>query len=134
MLALVNQARAGQGLPPLTVTPGLQASAAQHDATMADGCGLSHQCPGEPALGRRETDQGVHWTTAGENIGDGGPVGDDSSATASTAVGLTRSMLAEKPPNDGHRANILSTGYTHIGISVVRDGSGTVWLTQDFSD
>ncbi len=134
VLALVNQARAEQGLAPLTVTPGLQASSAQHNATMADGCGLSHQCPGEPAIGQRETDQGIHWTMAGENIGDGGPVGDDASAQASMAVGLTRSMLAEKPPNDGHRANILSTTYTHIGISVVQDASGTVWLTQDFSD
>lgn len=134
VLAVINQARAQQGLAPLTVTSGLQASSGQHDATMADGCGLSHQCPGEPAIGQRETDQGVQWTSAGENIGDGGPVGDDSAAMASMAVGLTQSMLAEKPPNDGHRANILSKDYTHIGISVVRDSSGTVWLTQDFSD
>ena len=134
VLALINQARSAQGLAPLTPTSGLQASAAQHDTTMADGCGLSHQCPGEPPIGQRETDQGVHWTAAGENIGDGGPVDDSSSAEASMAVGLTQSMLDEKPPNDGHRANILSTSYTHIGISVIRDSSGTVWLTQDFSD
>jgi len=134
VLALINQARSAQGLAPLTPTSGLQASAAQHDTTMADGCGLSHQCPGEPAIGQRETDQGVHWSAAGENIGDGGPVDDSSSAEASMAVGLTQSMLDEKPPNDGHRANILSTSYTHIGISVIRDSSGTVWLTQDFSD
>ena len=134
VLTLINQARTAQGLAPLTVTSGLQASAAQHDTTMADGCGLSHQCPGEPAIGQRETDQGVHWTAAGENIGDGGPVGDDDSDEASMAVGLTQDMLNEKPPNDGHRANILSTSYTHIGISVVRDSSGMVWLTQDFSN
>ena len=135
VLALINQARAGQGLAPLTLTSGLDASAAQHDATMDDGCGLSHQCPGEAALGQRETDAGVNWTACGENIGDGGPVDDDASAEASMAVGLTQSMLDEKPPNDGHRLNILSTSYTHIGIAVIRDSStGTVWLTQDFSD
>lgn len=78
VLALINQARAAQGLAPLTLTSGLDASAAQHNATMADGCGLSHQCPGEPAIGQRETDQGVQWSAAGENIGDGGPVADDS--------------------------------------------------------
>ena len=49
-------------------------------------------------------------------------------------VGLTKSMLAEVPPNDGHRRNILSPDFHHIGIAVMRDGSGTVWLTQDFSD
>ena len=29
--------------------------------------------------------------------------------------------------------NIMSTAFTHIGIAVFRDCSGTVWLTQDFS-
>ena len=135
VLALINRARAANGLAPLTLTSGLDASAAQHDTTMADGCGLSHQCPGEPALGQRETAQGVQWTSAGENIGDGGPVSDDNSAVASMAVGLTQSMLDEQPPDDGHRLNILSTSFTHIGIAVIRDSStGTVWLTQDFSD
>jgi Cysteine-rich secretory protein family len=42
-------------------------------------------------------------------------------------------MINERPPDDGHRLNILSSKFTHIGIAVYRDGSGTVWLTQDFS-
>jgi uncharacterized protein YkwD len=50
------------------------------------------------------------------------------------AAGLTQSMLNEQPPDDGHRLNILSSTFTHIGIAVYRDGSGTVWLTQDFSN
>ena len=97
-------------------------------------CGLSHQCPGEPAIGARETAAGVTWTAAGENIGEGGPVPDTTAAIAQMAVGLTRDMLNETPPDDGHRLNILSTAYTHIGIAVYRDSSGTVWLTQDFSN
>ena len=101
---------------------------------MASGCGLSHQCPGEPDLGARETAAGVHWTAAGENIGEGGPVADTTAAIAQMAVGLTQAMLNEKPPDDGHRRNILSRSFTHIGISVFRDSSGTVWLTQDFSN
>ena len=48
------------------------------------------------------------------------------------AVGLTQAMLNEKPPDDGHRKNILSRSFTHIGIAVFRVSSGTVWLTQDF--
>jgi uncharacterized protein YkwD len=50
------------------------------------------------------------------------------------AVSLTQSMLNEKPPDDGHRQNILSTTFRHIGIAIRRDSSGTVWMTQDFSD
>ena len=134
MLALINQARSQAGLPAYTVSPGLDTSAARHTAVMAAGCGLSHQCPGEPALGDRETAAGVHWTAAGENIGEGGPVADTTAAIAQMAVGLTQSMLDEKPPDDGHRLNILSSAFSHVGISVFRDSSGTVWMTQDFSN
>jgi uncharacterized protein YkwD len=134
VLALINQARSAAGLPALTVTSGLEASSSAHNLRMADGCGLSHQCQGEPPIGDRETAAGVHWTAAGENIGDGTPEADTAAAIAQLAVGLTQSMLNEKPPDDGHRLNILSSTFTHIGIAVYRDGSGTVWLTQDFSN
>jgi uncharacterized protein YkwD len=134
VLALINQARASAGLPALTITSGLETTSSAHNLLMADGCGLSHQCPGEPPIGTRETNAGIDWTAAGENIGEGGPVSDTTAAIASMAVGLTQSMLNEQPPNDGHRMNILSTSYTHIGIAVYRDSSGTVWLTQDFSN
>ena len=101
-------------------------------------CGLAgvvrFDRPGEASLGARETAAGVIWTTAGENIGEGGPVADTAAAIAQMAVGLTQSMLNEQPPDDGHRMNILSSTFTHIGITVYRSGSGTVWLTQDFSN
>jgi uncharacterized protein YkwD len=134
VLALINQARATAGLPALTVTAGLRASSAAHNSRMASGCGLSHQCPGEAALGARESTAGVIWTAAGENIGEGGPVAGTDAAIATMAVGLTQSMLNEKPPDDGHRMNILSSAFTHVGIAVYRGSSGTVWLTQDFSN
>jgi uncharacterized protein YkwD len=134
VLALINGARATAGLSALTVTSGLEATSSAHNVLMAKGCGLSHQCPGEPAIGDRETAAGIHWTAAGENIGDGGPVADTTAAITQMVVILTRDMLNEQPPNDGHRMNILSTSFTHIGIAVYRDSSGTVWLTQDFSN
>jgi uncharacterized protein YkwD len=134
VLALINQARSAAGLPALTITSGLEASSSAHNLRMAGGCGLSHQCPGEPPIGDRETAAGVGWTAAGENIGEGGPVADTAAAIAQVADGLTQSMLSERPPDDGHRLNILSSTFTHIGIAVYRDSSGTVWLTQDFSN
>jgi uncharacterized protein YkwD len=134
VLALINRARSAAGLPALTLTSGLESSSSAHNLRMAGGCGLSHQCPGEPAIGNRETAAGVHWTAAGENIGEGGPMANTSAAIAQMATSLTQSMLDEKPPNDGHRQNILSKTFTHIGIAVYRDSSGTVWLTQDFSN
>jgi uncharacterized protein YkwD len=134
VLALINQARAQQGLPAYTSSSGLVTSASGHTQVMAGGCGLSHQCPGEPPLGTRETNAGVHWTSAGENIGEAGPIARTSGAIAQAAVGLTQDMLNEKPPDDGHRLNILSSSFRHAGISVLIDSSGTVWMTQDFSN
>ena len=49
---------------------------------------------------------------------------DTTAAIAQMAVGLTQSMLDEKPPDDGHRLNILSSAFSHVGISVFRDSSG----------
>lgn len=134
VLALINQARSQNGLPALTFSSGLNTSASQHNLLMAQGCGLSHQCAGEPAIGDRETAAGVHWTSAGENIGEEGPISDDTSDIAQAAVALTQDMLNEQPPDDGHRKNILSSSFAHIGIAVYRASSGTVWLTQDFSN
>ncbi|MFH8385329.1 CAP domain-containing protein [Kitasatospora sp. NPDC018058] len=134
VLNLINQARAAQGLPAYTITSGLTSSAEAHDQTMADGCGMSHQCPGEAELGARETAAGVQWNAAGENIGYGNGVSTSAQDIAAMAVSLTQDMLNETPPNDGHRKNILSSEFTHIGIAVHRDASGTVWLTQDFSN
>ncbi|WP_052434477.1 CAP domain-containing protein [Streptacidiphilus melanogenes] len=134
VLAVINEARAQAGLPAYTLTSGLTSSAGAHNAVMMGGCGLSHQCPGEADLGTRITNAGVHWGACGENIGEGGPMADTDAAIAQMAVGLTRSMLAEQPPNDGHRRNILSSSFRHIGIVVQRTASGTVYMTQDFSD
>jgi len=131
---MINQARAQAGLPAYTVIGGLVISAGRHNRLMADGCGLSHQCPGEPPLGTRETDAGVHWTAAGENIGEGGPVADTTAAITQMAVALTQDMLNEQPPDDGHRLNLLSSTFTHIGIAIYRDSHGTVWMTQDFAN
>ena len=133
VLALINRTRAGAGLPPLTITSGHVACAAAHNLRMADGGGLSHQCPGEPPLSARATAAGIIWTAVGENVGQGGPVGDTDAAIAEMVVSLTQAMINERPPDDGHRLNIMSSKFTRIGIAVYRDGSGTVWLTQDFS-
>jgi len=134
VLTLINQARAQAGLPLYSLSSALDRSAGAHNALMAAGCGLSHQCPGEPPLGTRETDAGVTWTSAGENIGEGGPVPDTSAAIAQMALALAQDMLNEKPPDDGHRLNILSTSFQVTGIAVFRDSSGTVWMTQDFTN
>jgi uncharacterized protein YkwD len=134
VLVTINQARAKAGLPGYTILSGLETSSARHNQVMAAGCGLAHQCKGESSPSDRETLAGVRWTAAGENIGEGGPVAGTPAAISQMAVALTNMMLAEKPPDDGHRLNILSSSFTHVGIAVYRDSHGIVWLTQDFSN
>jgi uncharacterized protein YkwD len=130
---LINQERSQNGLPAYTLSTDLTNSATAHNNLMASGCGLSHQCPNEAPIGTRETDAGVSWTSAGENIGEGGPVSTTDSSESGMALGLTTSMYNEQPPDDGHRLNILSSSYTEVGIAVTVDSSGTLWLTQDFA-
>jgi uncharacterized protein YkwD len=131
VLAHINAARADAGLSALTLNDDLSKASALHNQLMINGCGLSHQCPGEDSIGPRFSAQGVQWTSAGENIGFGSSGGSDAEIIKA-ANGLTDSMLAEKPPNDGHRKNLLNTGFKRIGLSVVRDSKGITWMTQDF--
>lgn len=47
-------------------------------------------------------------------------------------------MMAEEPPNDGHRVNILDPHHTHVGVGVayalLADGAITVAFTQEFTN
>ena len=89
---------------------------------------LAHQLPGEADLGKRESQQGVNWTFAAENIGE------TTDQSVNGALGLHQAMMDEKPPDDGHRQNILSKNATIVGIDVLMDAQhGKLWLTEDFA-
>jgi uncharacterized protein YkwD len=132
VLAHINAARREEGLRTLTLSANLSRASTLHTQRMTGACGLSHRCSGEADLGDRFTAQGVRWSSAGENIGFGS-AGSSDTAIIGAANGLTDNMLAERPPDDGHRKNLLSKSFTTIGLSVVRDDRGRVWLTQDFT-
>ncbi len=131
VLAHINAARKADGLGTLSLDTNLSKAAAIHNQLMIDGCGLSHQCSGEGGIGTRFSAQGVKWSAAAENIGFGSSGASDS-AKVQAANGLTDSMLAEVPPNDGHRKNLLNKDLKRIGLSIVRDSKGITWMVQDF--
>lgn len=130
----INRDRAANNLPAYTWEPRLQKSGYQHNLIMAGGCGLNHQCSGEPGLGTRVSNQGVVWNACGENIGTGGPVQSSDSSRWGMASLLHKDMMAEKPPDDGHRKNLLSSSFHRIGISIYIDARNTLWLTEDFAN
>ncbi|MEV6633579.1 CAP domain-containing protein [Actinoplanes sp. NPDC051470] len=131
VLAHINAARADEGRGALTLDATLsKASELHNEAMLSNGCGLSHRCSGEADLGPRFNNQSVQFRTAGENIGFRSS-GASRSAIIEAANRITDSMLAETPPNDGHRKNLLNGDFKRIGLAVTRD-DGLVWFTQDF--
>jgi uncharacterized protein YkwD len=95
---------------------------------MAGANTLSHQVGAEPSLGSRETSAGVQWTYAAENIGW------TTERSLAGVLDIEARMLAENPPNDAHRRNILARQAQAVGIDVYFDAvHGRLWLTEDFA-
>lgn len=124
----INKDRAAAGLSPLQWSDALARSARQHNKTMMAANQLSHQLPEEPGLGDRERQQGVIWMQAAENIGVTNELSEQG------ALNLHQAMMAEKPPDDGHRRNILNTQSNQLGVDIlITPAQGQLWLTEDFA-
>jgi uncharacterized protein YkwD len=127
VLRVLNAERRLQHLVPLRYDSKLRLAARRHNLTMARANTLSHQLPGELSFTARIDRAGYHWTYAGENIGW------NSSMTERGVVALQKLMYREKPPNDGHRRNILSRHFRNVGVDVYLDRAHhKVWLTTDW--
>ncbi len=128
VFGLINHDRTAMGLPAYSWSAALAGGAHLHNLRMMAYGQLSHQCPGEPGLGTRITNDGIAWSAAGENIG-----WSDYPNPQQGVLLNHQSMMAEKPPDDGHRQNILSTSFRLVGIDVLVDSHHNVWLTEDFA-
>ena len=127
VLAELNDERASHGLPALKMNSKLVSSAHTHNLAMAKANTLSHQLNGEAALGSRVSAAGYRWSTVGENIAY------NSDRSQSGVLAVQKAMYNEKPPNDGHRRNILNKSFVDVGIDVINDSAhGKVWLVTDF--
>jgi uncharacterized protein YkwD len=123
----LNAERKAHHLPALSMRTALLHSARSHNLAMSRANTMSHQLPGEPALGTRVTSAGYKWHYAGENIGW------NSIMTNTGVQQLEKIMYAEVPPNNGHKLNILNTHYTNLGVDVYLDKTHhKIWLTVDF--
>lgn len=118
VLALVNEARSQHGLAPLAPDPLLQRV----------GDAFCHKLLAEERRGHFVSD-GVapylRYVLAGgtgfhrENVGSYQTTGTLSpEAIPALAVELTRAMLEEKPPADGHRRTLLVPEATHLGVGL----------------
>lgn len=109
MLRMVEDLRRGQGLPPLAVDERLVAAARQQALAMSEAGELAHQ--------NLVDDLDLGWTVVGENVGYGpnGPAIFDALVNS-----------------EGHYANLVLSRYTHVGIAVVTDPRGRLWVSQVF--
>lgn len=115
VVTLVNQERAKQGLPALSVRTDLSDGARLKSKDMRDSRYFDHNSPtyGTPFEMMRSL--GITYSSAAENIAMG----------YSTAQSVMNGWMN----SPGHRANILSGKYTHIGVGYV-DGYWTQWFAS----
>ena len=119
VIALVNKKRVAHGCKPLRTNAAITRAARKHTKKMANANTLSHQLPGEPALGRRLTNAGYkHWTLVGENIAYGYP----------TPKSVVRGWMN----SPDHRRNILKCRFQDTGVGYATTGAGVAYWTQDF--
>jgi uncharacterized protein YkwD len=108
LTARLNGARSDHGLPSLATRSDLVAVARAQANRMADSGTLYHN----PNL----TTDVTNWRWVGENVGYGPDV---------------QTVHVAFMNSDGHRANILDTDYTEVGVGVVERGD-RVWVAEVF--
>jgi len=115
---LVNKERAAVGLPALKVNTKLSGVAEKKAEDMRDGNYFSHTSPtyGSPFDMMKQF--GISYSSAGENIAKG------QRTPADVMNGWMNSP--------GHKANILNSSYTEIGVGYVTDSNGNTYWVQHF--
>lgn len=117
MLDLVNLERARVGLAALQVDPTLVALARLKSEDMVARGYFGHMSPTYGSPFAMMDRAGVKYRYAGENLA-GAPT-----------VDIAHRALMNSP---GHRANILSPNFTHVGIGIARGGPYGYMYTQMF--
>ncbi|KAB8139456.1 hypothetical protein F9U64_00020 [Gracilibacillus oryzae] len=118
VVRLTNQERTSRGLAPLEIDAELAEVAELKSADMRDNNYFAHTSPtyGSPFQMMSEFD--IDYSTAAENIASG----------QQTPEQVVNAWMN----SDGHRANILREGITHIGVGYVEGGSYNTYWTQMF--
>ncbi|MCC7368863.1 MAG: CvpA family protein [Chloroflexi bacterium] len=119
MLALLNRARAENGLEPVVLDPTIREVARGYSVTMFQQGYFAHVGTDGSSPFDRMRAGGVSFRAAGENL-----------ALAPT-VQVAHDGLMNSP---GHRANILNGRYKRIGIGVADGGMHGKMFTQNFAD
>ncbi|MEV7793284.1 CAP domain-containing protein [Streptomyces sp. NPDC087512] len=118
VVALTNRERARAGLPALAADPRLAAAAQAHSSDMVARDFYAHTDPDGGGPWDRAVAAGATVGTVGENIACG------QRSPAEVVEGWMHSP--------GHRANILTAGFTRIGVGLAGGGRAGMYWTQLF--
>lgn len=119
LLQLVNKERSASGLKKVTEDAALQNAARKHAEDMFTRGYFSHETPeGTDPFERMKTLH-IRFKTAGENLA-------HSNTLLSAHNGLMNSP--------GHRANILNTHFSRLGIAILDGGDKGLMIVEEFRD
>ena len=116
--SLTNSERKAKGLSALTLDSQLSKLARIKAEDMAKKGYFSHTSPTYGSAFDMMNKYGVSYRTAGENIAKG----------QKTAESVMNGWMN----SSGHRANILSSAYTNIGVGYAKDSRGNTYWVQIF--
>ncbi len=120
VVQLVNAEREKNGLKPLSLDSSIAGVARNKARDMAENNYYSHQSPTYGNAGDMLTSAGIKWSTWGENIASGQDTPEE--------------VVSGWMHSEGHKANILSSGFTRIGVGYATDSSGKQYWTQIFAN
>lgn len=109
-ISRTNALRASKGLPALVTDSRLTSIAQQWASHMAATATLSHN-------GNLQNELPSDWIKYGENVGDG------------PSVDSIQQAFVNSPH---HYANLVDPDFRSIGVAVVIDGRGVLWVVEDF--
>ena len=115
---LLNNDRARYNLAPLIIDPTLCSIARIKSEDMRDNHYFSHTSPIYGDVRQMLSHFGYAYSAAGENI------------AHHASIEKAQAAFLSSP---GHRKNIMSSGYTKVGLGAAIDEKGFVYLTQIFA-
>ncbi|MFU8794626.1 MAG: CAP domain-containing protein [Dethiobacteria bacterium] len=120
MINLINEARKNAGLPALQINSKLTSAARAKSKDMVNNNYFSHTSPVYGDLSSLLKRFSISYRAAGENLA----MNSNGSVTAAhnSLMGST-----------GHRANILNSRFSYVGVGIYTKNDGTHYYTQIFT-
>jgi hypothetical protein len=139
MLALVNADRAREGLSPVEVDDVATRAAQRHAEDMVSKGYRAHWGTDGSVPEQRYTEAGgehlVHENVTCFIDGKERLLAKDPAFAPEELEAAERTYMDEKPPNDGHRRNILIPTHNRLGVGLAKaDGLAQVCVAQEFVD